>query len=123
MAFPNSEQHERALFEMVVAGRIVKKGRKDDVAIMMVEAGAGTNVAERIADGAPAPQEATVAEGLEATKPFIKTLCEAQNGLAERAAKETQEFPLFPAYSDKVYSAVEKKAAKKQAKKDARPEA
>lgn len=113
VAFPNHEQHERALFEMVVAGRIVKKGRKDDVAIMMVEAGAGTNVAERIADGAPAPQEAAVAEGLEAAKPFIKTLCEAQNGLAERAAKETQEFPLFPAYGDDVFAAVEKAAAKK----------
>ena len=113
VAFPNHEQHERALFEMVVAGRIVKKGRKDDVAIMMVEAGAGTNVAERIADGAPAPQEAAVAEGLEAAKPFIKTLCEAQNGLAERAAKETQEFPLFPAYGDDVFAAVEKTAAKK----------
>ena len=113
VAFPNHEQHERALFEMVVAGRIVKKGRKDDVAIMMVEAGAGTNVAERIADGAPAPQEAAVAEGLEAAKPFIKTLCEAQNGLAERAAKETQEFPLFPAYGDDVFVAVEKAAAKK----------
>jgi len=113
VAFPNHEQHERALFEMVVAGRMVKKGRKDDVAIMMVEAGAGTNVAERIADGAPAPQEAAVAEGLEAAKPFIKTLCEAQNGLAERTAKETQEFPLFPAYEDDVFAAVEKAASKK----------
>ena len=113
VAFPNNEQHERALFEMVVAGRIVKKGRKDDVAIMMVEAGAGVNVAERIKDGAPAPQESTVAEGLEAAKPFIKSLCEAQAGLAERAAKETQEFPLFPPYGDDVYAAVEKAASKK----------
>ncbi|WP_308606249.1 polyribonucleotide nucleotidyltransferase [uncultured Corynebacterium sp.] len=113
VAFPNNEQHERALFEMVVAGRIVKKGRKDDVAIMMVEAGAGVNVAERIKEGAPAPQESTVAEGLEAAKPFIKSLCEAQAGLAERAAKETQEFPLFPPYGDDVYAAVEKAAAKK----------
>ncbi|OFK66295.1 polyribonucleotide nucleotidyltransferase [Corynebacterium aurimucosum] len=113
VAFPNNEQHEHALFEMVVAGRIVKKGRKDDVAIMMVEAGAGVNVAERIKEGAPAPQESTVAEGLEAAKPFIKSLCEAQAGLAERAAKETQEFPLFPPYGDDVYAAVEKAAAKK----------
>ncbi|MEX3513948.1 MULTISPECIES: polyribonucleotide nucleotidyltransferase [unclassified Corynebacterium] len=117
VAFPNSEQHDRALFEMVVAGRIVqrKKGRKtvEDVAIMMVEAGAGINVAERVAEGAPAPQESAVAEGLEAAKPFIKTLCEAQAGLAERVAKETQEFPLFPAYSDEVFQAVEKKASKK----------
>lgn len=117
VAFPNAEQHERALFEMVVAGRIVerKQGRKtvSDVAIMMVEAGAGNNVVERIQQGAPAPQESTVAEGLEAAKPFIKTLCEAQAGLAERAAKDTREFPLFPPYTDDVYAAVEKKAAKK----------
>ncbi|HCG3139285.1 TPA: polyribonucleotide nucleotidyltransferase [Corynebacterium striatum] len=113
VAFPNHEQHERALFEMVVAGRIVKKGNKEDVAIMMVEAGAGINVAERIKEGAPAPQESTVAEGLEAAKPFIKTLCEAQAGLAERAAKETQEFPLFPPYTDDVFAAVEKAASKK----------
>ncbi|MDY3126959.1 MAG: polyribonucleotide nucleotidyltransferase [Corynebacterium sp.] len=120
VAFPNGEQHERALFEMVVAGRIVtrKQGRNqvDDVAIMMVEAGAGNQVHERVAAGAPAPQEATVAAGLEAAKPYIKTLCEAQAGLAERAAKETQEFPLFPPYADEIFEAVEKKSAKKLAK-------
>ena len=120
VAFPNAEQHERALFEMVVAGRKVtrKNGRKkrDDVAIMMVEAGAGVNVAERIAEGAPAPTEETVAEGLEAAKPFIKALCDAQEGLAERAAKGAQDFPLFPAYDEDVFQAVERKASKKLAK-------
>ncbi|WCZ32716.1 polyribonucleotide nucleotidyltransferase [Corynebacterium massiliense] len=120
VAFPNAEQHERALFEMVVAGRKVtrKNGRKkrDDVAIMMVEAGAGVNVAERIAEGAPAPTEETVAEGLEAAKPFIKALCDAQEGLAERAAKDAQDFPLFPAYDEDVFQAVERKASKKLAK-------
>ncbi|MDN8593748.1 MULTISPECIES: polyribonucleotide nucleotidyltransferase [unclassified Corynebacterium] len=117
VAFPNHEQHEQAVFEMVVAGRIVEKkqGRKkvEDVAIMMVEAGAGVNVVKLVEDGAPVPTESTVAEGLEAAKPFIKTLCEAQNGLAERTAKETQEFPLFPSYSDEIFDAVEKKASKK----------
>ncbi|WIM66823.1 polyribonucleotide nucleotidyltransferase [Corynebacterium breve] len=117
VAFPNHEQHERALFEMVVAGRMVtrKRGGKtvDDVAIMMVEAGAGNNVVEQIKNGAPAPTESTVSEGLEAAKPFIKTLCEAQAGLAERTAKETQEFPLFPPYIDEVYKKVDKKARKK----------
>lgn len=120
VAFPNHEQHEKAVFEMVVAGRIVekKKGRRkvQDVAIMMVEAGAGVNVMKLVADGAPAPTEATVAEGLEAAKPYIKTLCEAQNVLAEKTAKAAQEFPLFPAYSDEVFDAVEKKASKKLAK-------
>ena len=117
VAFPNEEQHEAALFEMVVAGRIVtrKRGRRnvDDVAIMMVEAGAGEHVVERVADGAPAPTESVVAAGLEAAKPFIKILCEAQAGLAKRAAKEIEEFPLFPPYTDDVFAAVEKKASKK----------
>lgn len=119
VAFPNQEQHERALFEMVVAGRIVerKRGRKteQDVAIMMVEAGAGVNVVSRIKEGAPAPTESTVSEGIEAAKPFIQALCEAQAGLAERTAKETQEFPLFPSYSEEIFSATKKKAAKKLA--------
>ena len=120
VAFPNHEQHERCLFEMVVAGRMVerKRGRKteEDVAIMMVEAGAGVNVVKQIEAGYPAPTESTVAEGIEAAKPFIETLCRAQRGLADEMAKETKEFPLFPAYSDKVFNAVEKKASKKLGK-------
>ncbi|AGF72717.1 polyribonucleotide nucleotidyltransferase [Corynebacterium halotolerans] len=117
VAFPTQAQRESAVFEMVVAGRQVSRGqgRKnvDDVAIMMVEAGAGDGVVGRIAEGAPAPSESVVSEGLEAAKPFIATLCRAQAGLAERAAKDVQEFPLFPAYSDDIYAAVEKKATKK----------
>ncbi|MDO5098026.1 MAG: polyribonucleotide nucleotidyltransferase [Corynebacterium sp.] len=117
VAFPTHEQHEQALFELVVAGRIVSKkvGKKtiDDVAIMMVEAGATESVVKQIADGKPAPTEEVVAQGLEAAKPFIEVLCRAQEGLAELAAKETQEFPLFPPYSDDIYEAVEKKASKK----------
>ncbi|MCQ9342419.1 polyribonucleotide nucleotidyltransferase [Corynebacterium kozikiae] len=117
VAFPTHEQHEQALFELVVAGRIVSKqvGNKtvEDVAIMMVEAGATESVVERIASGAPAPTESVVAAGLEAAKPYIEVLCRAQLELAKLAAKETQEFPLFPPYTDKVYAAVEKKASKK----------
>ncbi|MCX7443944.1 polyribonucleotide nucleotidyltransferase [Corynebacterium sp. P7003] len=122
VAFPTHEQHAQALFEIVVAGRIVpgkkggKKGGGDDVAIMMVEAGATENVIARVAEGAPAPTESVVAEGLEAAKPFIEKLCEAQRLLAKEAAKETQEFPLFPPYADDVYAAVEKKAKSKLTK-------
>lgn len=117
VAFPTHEQHEQALFELVVAGRIVekKRGRKtfNDVAIMMVEAGATEGVVDRIKQGAPAPTEEIVAEGLEAAKPFIEVLCLAQEGLAKRVAKERQEFPLFPPYGDDVYAQVEKAAAKR----------
>jgi polyribonucleotide nucleotidyltransferase len=103
VAFPTVEQLEGAVFDMVVAGRVVADG---DVAIMMVEAEATDNVIELIAGGAQAPTEAVVAEGLEAAKPFIATLCAAQSELAGRAAKETADYPVFPDYADDVYAAV-----------------
>jgi polyribonucleotide nucleotidyltransferase len=103
VAFPTVEQLEGAVFDMVVAGRVVSDG---DVAIMMVEAEATDNVIELIAGGATAPTESIVAEGLEAAKPFIATLCAAQSALAEKAAKETAVYPLFPDYADDVYTAV-----------------
>ncbi|MDH3061524.1 polyribonucleotide nucleotidyltransferase, partial [Gordonia alkanivorans] len=107
VAFPTVEQLEGAVFDMVVAGRIVSgEGDSADVAIMMVEAEATDNVIDLIAGGAQAPTEAIVAEGLEAAKPFIARLCEAQKSLAAAAAKDTGEFPLYPPYQDDVYEAV-----------------
>ncbi|HLS76514.1 MAG TPA: polyribonucleotide nucleotidyltransferase [Nocardia sp.] len=104
VAFPSVEQLEDAVFDMVVAGRVVESG---DVAIMMVEAEATEKVIELIEGGAQAPTEAVVAEGLEAAKPFIARLCRAQADLAELAAKPTGEFPLFPPYEADVFEAVE----------------
>ena len=102
VAFPTHEQLEEAVFDMVVAGRVVA----NDVTIMMVEAEATENTIELIAGGAKAPTEEIVAEGLEAAKPFIKALCDAQSELAAVAAKETQDFPVFLDYEDDVYAAV-----------------
>ncbi|MFE3443937.1 polyribonucleotide nucleotidyltransferase [Nocardia sp. NPDC059180] len=104
VAFPTVEQLEGAVFDMVVAGRVVESG---DVAIMMVEAEATDKVIELVEGGAQAPTEAIVAEGLEAAKPFIARLCRAQADLAELAAKPTGEFPLFPPYEADVFEAVE----------------
>ena len=53
-----------------------------------------------------APTEEIVAAGLEAAKPFIKTLCDAQSELAAAAAKPTREFPQFLDYQDDVLEAV-----------------
>ncbi len=102
VAFPTWSQLEKATFNMVVAGRIVG----DDVAIMMVEAEGTENTLDLIAAGGKAPDEVAVAEGLEAAKPFIKVLCEAQQRLADAAAKPTGEFPVYPAYQQDVYEAV-----------------
>ncbi|WP_063014524.1 polyribonucleotide nucleotidyltransferase [Nocardia kruczakiae] len=104
VAFPTVEQLEEAVFDMVVAGRVVDSG---DVAIMMVEAEATEKVIALVEDGAQAPTETVVAEGLEAAKPFIARLCKAQADLAALASKPTEDFPLFPPYEADVYTAVE----------------
>jgi polyribonucleotide nucleotidyltransferase len=106
VAFPNHSQVENAVFDMVVAGRIAD----GDVAIMMVEAEATAKTIDLIKDGQPTPTEEVVAQGLDAAKPFIKALCEAQMELAKVAAKPTAEFPVFLDYQDDVYAAVESAA-------------
>jgi polyribonucleotide nucleotidyltransferase len=112
VAFPKHSELQDAVFSMVVAGRVAG----DDVAIMMVEAEATDNAWKLIKEeGATAPTEEVVAEGLEAAKPFIRTLCEAQADLAARAAKPTVEFPIFLDYQDDAYAAVEAAAAAKLA--------
>ncbi|RPF22109.1 polyribonucleotide nucleotidyltransferase [Myceligenerans xiligouense] len=103
VAFPKHSDKERAVFDMVVAGRAVG----DDVAIAMIEAEATDDAMKLMREGATVPTEEVVAEGIEAAKPFIKALCDAQSALAAQSAKETQEFPLFPDYQDDAYAAVE----------------
>lgn len=122
VAFPTREQQTSAVFELVVAGRVIapatspsrgrvrrnaSASRQPTVAVMMVEAGATDNVVQRIAQGAPAPTEAVVAEGIEAAKPFIATLCEAQRVLAEAVEATPQEWELFPPFGEDIYPAVE----------------
>jgi polyribonucleotide nucleotidyltransferase len=108
VGFPTHSELERATFDMVVAGRVVKgsDGAADEVAIMMVEAEATENTIDLVAGGATKPTEEVVAAGLEAAKPFIAQLCQAQMELAASAAKETREFPVFLDYQDDVLQAV-----------------
>ncbi|NTW40963.1 MAG: polyribonucleotide nucleotidyltransferase [Cellulomonadaceae bacterium] len=108
VAFPKYSDKERAVFDMVVAGRVVG----DDVAIMMVEAEATDGAWNLITnEGVAAPTEEVVAQGLEAAKPFLKALCEAQAELAAKAAKPTQDFPRFLDYQDDAYAAVDAEVA------------
>ena len=113
VAFPTHEQLSHATFDMVVAGRVLEDG---DVAIMMVEAESTPETLKLLKDaettGAVTPDEETVAEGLEAAKPFIAALCEAQRILAAEAVEAgissagTAEFPIFADYTEDVYQAV-----------------
>jgi polyribonucleotide nucleotidyltransferase len=74
VAFPKHSQLKQAVFNMVVAGRVIEG---DDVAIMMVEAEATEDSWDLIAGGSVAPSEEIVSQGLEAAKPFIKELVRA----------------------------------------------
>ncbi|MEV2277486.1 polyribonucleotide nucleotidyltransferase [Nocardiopsis sp. NPDC049922] len=104
VGFPTHSELENATFDMVVAGRVLEDG---DVAIMMVEAESTTRTLKLVAEGAVGPNEQTVAEGLEAAKPFIKVLCRAQAAVAEQGSREVAEFPIFLDYEDDAYEAVD----------------
>ncbi|HEY9251354.1 MAG TPA: polyribonucleotide nucleotidyltransferase [Nocardioides sp.] len=104
VAFPSHSQLENAVFDMVVAGRVTDTG---DVAIMMVEAESTEKTWDLVQSGAQAPTEPIVAGGLDAAKPFIKQLVEAQAELAKQAAKPVQDYPVFLDFQDDVYEAVE----------------
>ena len=103
VAFPTHSELEEAVFDMVVAGRIVG----DDVAIMMVEAEATERTIELVRGGMAAPTEEIVAQGIDASKGFIRALCVAQSELAAQVSKETQEFPIFADYQPDAFAAVE----------------
>jgi polyribonucleotide nucleotidyltransferase len=106
VGFPTYPQLEEATFDMVVAGRALEDG---DVAIMMVEAESTSSTLRLLADpgsGAVAPSEEIVAAGLEAAKPFIKALCQAQQQVAAQAAKPVADYPVFVDYQQDVYDAL-----------------
>lgn len=113
VAFPLHSQLEEAVFDMVIAGRVLPDG---DVAIMMVEAESTVDTWKHVQDGRTAPTEDVVAQGIEAAKPFITTLVNAQQELADKAAKPTAEFPIFLDYTDDVYEAVDRAARDEVAK-------
>ena len=108
VAFPSVEQVAKSVFQMVVAGRVLADG---DVAIMMVEAGGTEATWELVRSGKTAPTEEVVGLGLEAAKPFIKALCDAQSELAAKLPKETYDFPVFRDYQDDVFEAVSELAS------------
>lgn len=108
IAFPKASQLEEAVFDLVVAGRVLTNadGSEGDVAIMMVEAEATENSWNLIKGGATKPNEEVVAQGLEAAKPFIRELVAAQNVIAQQSAKEIKDYPVFLPYSKESYDNV-----------------
>ncbi len=112
IAHPTFQQGDTSTFEIVVAGRVLGNG---DVAIMMVEAG-GTEAAWELYEaGAPKVTEETIAQGLEASKQWIKASCDLQ--LQLREAYEKARGPIEPIeyspavdYAPEQYDAVKRHA-------------
>ena len=105
--FPTFTELEECVFDLVVAGRRSESG---DVDIVMVEAGATDQAMELIGEGQQAPDEETVAAGLEAAKAHIGSLIDIQLELASEAGREVGEWPVSLDYTDEIYEAVEKLA-------------
>ncbi|MFT4110327.1 polyribonucleotide nucleotidyltransferase [Propionicimonas sp.] len=104
VGFPTVEQSADATFEMAIAGRVLPDG---DVAIMMVEAESTEATWDLVRSGRTAPTEDVVAQGMEAAKPFIKALCDAQAELSAMLPKPVSQFPVFLDYQPDVFEAVE----------------
>jgi len=80
-----------------------------DVAIMMVRGRVHPQTLKLIADRTAArsrPTEETVAEGLEAAKPFYPGALRGQQQPGRPSAKPTAEYPGFLDYGEDVYEAV-----------------
>ncbi|MBK9178888.1 MAG: polyribonucleotide nucleotidyltransferase [Acidimicrobiales bacterium] len=79
---PTYQEGDAGTFELVVAGRALPDG---DVAIMMVEAGGTEQAWYLYQDGAPKVTEEAIAEGLEASKRWIRESVELQRELVAAA--------------------------------------
>ena len=110
---PTYQESDASVFELVVAGRQLDDG---DVAIMMVEAGGTPKSFEYYAEGAPKVDEAVLADGLEASKQWIKESIGLQRQLV--ASVISTHGPITPLaftpvhdYGEDVFAAVESAAS------------
>jgi polyribonucleotide nucleotidyltransferase len=109
---PTYQEGDASTFELVVAGRALSEDRDADVAIMMVEAGGTEGSFVKFADGAPYVTEEVLAQGLEASKTWIRESINLQRDLIDsfetmRGPVKKFEFDARNDYGDDVYARVE----------------
>ena len=105
VAFPRWSERERAVFRnrgRRPRCRERRRRHRHDRSRCRQE-----RMAPHLRRGQTKPDEEVVAGGLEAAKPFIKVICEAQAELKKIAAKETKEFQLFPEYTEDLYNRID----------------
>jgi polyribonucleotide nucleotidyltransferase len=98
---PTFQEIETATFDVVVAGRRNDDGQID---VLMIEGEAPDKTWSLLAEGATAPTEEVVAEGLEAAKKAIAGIIEVQAELVTGVAERPWE--PRPLYGDDVYEAL-----------------
>ena len=112
VAHPTYQEGDASTFELIVAGRALSDSVDADVAIMMVEAGGTEGSFEKYLDGAPKVSEEVLAQGLEASKLWIRESVNLQRSLvrdfiADRGPLPTFEYEAFVDYPDAIYARVE----------------
>ncbi len=109
---PSFEEGDESTFELVVAGRALTDEDDAEIAIMMVEAGGTERSFQYYGEGAPKVTEEVLAEGLEASKRWIRESILLQRQLLEafvanRGPIAPIEFPVLADYEDDVWARVE----------------
>jgi polyribonucleotide nucleotidyltransferase len=109
---PTFEEGEESTFELVVAGRALTQAVDSEVAIMMVEAGGTEKSWSYYEAGAPKVTEEVLADGLEASKQWIRESINLQRRLVEaytaaRGPIETVPFETFTDYENDVWERVQ----------------
>ena len=109
-AFPTFDVlADEAVFDLVVAGRLNPDSGEIDV--LMVEAEATEQALDHIETGGVAPTEDVLAAALETAKGYLKDLCDLQLEFAEATGtRDSGDYPLYPAYDERVYAVVERAA-------------
>ncbi len=103
---PTFSEGDESTFEMVVAGRSIGDG-PSDIAIMMVEAGGAEKAFAYFETGAPKVTEEVIAEGLEASKKWIREVINLQLELKEKVGSiEIMEYNKVVDYDDDLYQKV-----------------
>jgi polyribonucleotide nucleotidyltransferase len=100
---PTFQQTEEATFDVVVAGRRNDAGEID---ILMIEGEAPDNTWSLLAEGATAPTESVVAQGLEAAKRAISEVVEMQLEFLKEVDVTPRPFVPSPLFGEDLYDLV-----------------
>ncbi|MDP9297784.1 MAG: polyribonucleotide nucleotidyltransferase [Actinomycetota bacterium] len=103
IANPTFQQLDEATFDIVVAGRRNDAGQID---ILMIEGEAPDNTWALIADGAIAPTEDVVAQGIEAAKLAIAEMIDLQAEFIAQAGVTPKPFEPTPLFGEDLYRAL-----------------